>query len=116
MLNLEQSPSEESDALRDAYRSLGLGEDLEALQEHRDRLEVALQHMQEQLQMMAQENTRLKLQLRKEVEEEPGSVREKVCRRGFIYRYFIQFKFYPNLNYSLLQYIFDQIGHFVYSD
>ncbi|XP_030252294.1 myosin-7B isoform X2 [Sparus aurata] len=78
MLNLEQSPSEESDALRDAYRSLGLGEDLEALQEHRDRLEVALQHMQEQLQMMAQENTRLKLQLRKEVEEEPGSVREKI--------------------------------------
>ncbi|XP_073342655.1 uncharacterized protein [Pagrus major] len=77
MLNLEQSPSEESDALRDAYRSLGLGEDLEALQEHRDRLEVALQHTQEQLQMMAQENTRLKLQLRKEVEEEPGSAREK---------------------------------------
>lgn len=97
MLNLEQSPSEESDALRDAYRSLGLGEDLEALQEHRDHLEVALQHTQEQLQMMAQENTRLKLQLRKEVEEELGSVREKVCRRGFIYRHFIQLNLYPNL-------------------
>ncbi|XP_070770016.1 trichohyalin-like [Enoplosus armatus] len=68
-LNLEESPSEESDALMEAYRSLGLGEDLEALQEQRDRLEVALQYTQEQLQMMAQENTRLKLQLRKEAEE-----------------------------------------------
>ncbi|XP_044062114.1 trichohyalin-like [Siniperca chuatsi] len=83
ILNLEVSPSEESDALREAYRSLGLGEDLEALQEQRDRLEVALQHTQGQLQMMAQENTQLKLQLSKEAEEqeaeaEQGLSREKI--------------------------------------
>ncbi|TDH07610.1 hypothetical protein EPR50_G00107940 [Perca flavescens] len=81
MVNLEESPSEESDALRDAYRSLGLGEDLEALQDQRDRLEVSLEHIQEQLQRMAQENTQLKLQLRKEEQEaeaEQGSSREKI--------------------------------------
>ncbi len=87
ILNLEESPSEESDALREAYRSLGFGEDLEALQEQRDRLEVALQRTQEQLQVMAQENTRLKSQLRKEAEEkdaeaEQVSSREKVCHIG----------------------------------
>ncbi|XP_035858524.1 trichohyalin-like isoform X2 [Sander lucioperca] len=81
IVNLEESPSEESDALRDAYRSLGLGEDLEALQDQRDRLEVSLEHIQEQLQRMAQENTQLKLQLRKkeqEAEAEQGSSREKI--------------------------------------
>ncbi|XP_039669508.1 uncharacterized protein LOC120566893 isoform X1 [Perca fluviatilis] len=81
IVNLEESPSEESDALRDAYRSLGLGEDLEALQDQRDRLEVSLEHIQEQLQRMAQENTQLKLQLRKEEQEaeaEQGSSREKI--------------------------------------
>ncbi|XP_070693341.1 uveal autoantigen with coiled-coil domains and ankyrin repeats-like isoform X2 [Pempheris klunzingeri] len=81
VLNLEESPSEESDALREAYRSLGLGEDFGALQEQRDHLEVALQHMQEQLQMMSQENTRLKLRLRKEEQEaevEQGSSTEKI--------------------------------------
>ncbi|KAM9356699.1 uncharacterized protein ABDE67_004283 [Symphorus nematophorus] len=74
ILNLEESPSEESDALREAYRSLGLVEDPKAL-------EVALQHAQGQLQVMAQENTRLKLQLRKEDQEakaEQGSSREKI--------------------------------------
>ncbi|XP_078116729.1 uncharacterized protein LOC144524392 isoform X2 [Sander vitreus] len=81
IINLEESPSEESDALRDAYRSLGLGEDLKALQDQRDRLEVSLEHIQEQLQRMAQENTQLKLQLRKkeqEAEVEQGSSREKI--------------------------------------
>lgn len=83
VLNLEESPSDESDALREAYRSLGLGEDLEALQEQRDRLEVALQRTQEQLQMVTQENTRLKLQLRKEEQEaeaEQESSRKKVSQ------------------------------------
>lgn len=82
ILNLEESPSEESDALREAYRSLGLGEDVEALQEQRDSLEVALQQTREQLQLMAQENTRLKLQLNKAAEAEQGPSREKVCHRG----------------------------------
>ncbi|XP_074529667.1 uncharacterized protein LOC141793138 [Halichoeres trimaculatus] len=77
ILNLEESPSEESDALRDAYRSLGFGEDLEALKEQRDRLEVALQHAQEQLEVMTQETTQLKLELMKkedvqEAEESPN--------------------------------------------
>lgn len=70
VLNLEETPSEESDALREVYRSLGLGEDLEALQEQRDRLEGALQHTQEQLQVMAQDNPELKSQLRKQAEEQ----------------------------------------------
>ncbi|XP_031718778.1 trichohyalin-like isoform X2 [Anarrhichthys ocellatus] len=81
ILNLEKSPSEESDALREAYRSLGLGEDLEAHQEQRDSLKVALEQAQEQLQMMAQENTQLKLQLGKEGQEseaEQGTSREKI--------------------------------------
>ncbi|XP_051275118.1 protein FAM184A-like isoform X2 [Dicentrarchus labrax] len=80
ILNLEESHSEESEALREAYRSLGLGEDLEALQEQRDRLEVALQHTQEQLQVMAQENTRLKLQLRKEAEEQEAEAEQDSSR------------------------------------
>ncbi|KAM6952967.1 uncharacterized protein PEZ65_016716 [Lycodopsis pacificus] len=81
ILNLEKSPSEESDALREAYRSLGLGEDLEAHQEQRDSLKVALEQAQEQLQMMAQENAQLKLQLGKEGQEseaERGTSREKI--------------------------------------
>ncbi|GLD67356.1 plectin-like protein [Lates japonicus] len=81
LLNLEESPSEESDALREAYRSLGIGDDLEALREQRDRLEAALKHTQEQLEVLAQENTQLKLQLRKQVEEreaEQGSSKEKI--------------------------------------
>ncbi|XP_068570913.1 uncharacterized protein [Cebidichthys violaceus] len=81
ILNLEKSPSEESDALREAYKSLGLGEDLKAHQEQCDSLKVSLEHAQEQLQMMAQENTQLKLQLGKEGREseaEQGSSREKI--------------------------------------
>ncbi|XP_029917859.1 LOW QUALITY PROTEIN: rootletin-like [Myripristis murdjan] len=82
-LNLEESPSEEADALREAYRSLGLGEDLDALQEQRGLLEAALQQTQEQLQQLAQENARLQLQLRKQAEEQEaeagqGSARDKV--------------------------------------
>ncbi|XP_071313446.1 uncharacterized protein [Trachinotus anak] len=79
LLNMEQSPSEESDALREAYRSLGLGQDFEALREQRDHLEAALQHTQ--LEVVAQENTQLKLQLRKQMEEldgAQGSSREKI--------------------------------------
>jgi len=82
--NMEESPSEESDALRKAFRSLGLGEDLRALQEQCEHLEVALQHKQEQLKVMAEENAQLRSQLRKEAEEqqkvtEHWSSREKVC-------------------------------------
>lgn len=83
ILNLEESPSEESDALREAYRSLGLGGDLKALQEQRDDLEVVLQRTQNQLKEMAEENVQLKLELRKqaeekEVETEQSSLREKI--------------------------------------
>ncbi|XP_062250492.1 trichohyalin-like isoform X2 [Platichthys flesus] len=81
ILDLEQIPSEESDALREAYKSLGLGEDLADLREQRGRLEAALQHTQEELEMVAQENTRLKIQLRQHAEEraaEHGSSREKI--------------------------------------
>ncbi|XP_030595033.1 protein lava lamp-like [Archocentrus centrarchus] len=83
ILNLEESPSEESDALREAYRSLGLGGDLRALQEQRDDMEVVLQRTQNQLKEMAEENVQLKLELRKqaeekEVETEQSSSREKI--------------------------------------
>ncbi|KAG7230336.1 hypothetical protein INR49_024440 [Caranx melampygus] len=71
--NLEESPSEESDALREAYRSLGLGRDFDALQKQCDRLEIALRHAQEQLEVVAEENTQLKLQLRKQTEEVEGA-------------------------------------------
>ncbi|XP_029297076.1 centromere-associated protein E-like [Cottoperca gobio] len=79
--NLEESPSEESDALLEAYRSLELGEDLQAFQKQRDHLEE--EHTQEQLQIMPQENNRLKVQLRKDAEEQEaeagqGSSRQKV--------------------------------------
>ncbi|XP_058505518.1 trichohyalin-like isoform X2 [Solea solea] len=75
LLNLEGNYSEESEALREAYKSLGIGEDLEALQEQCDRLESALQHTQEQLEVVAQENTRLKVQLRNQVEEQASGRR-----------------------------------------
>ncbi|XP_039976514.1 plectin-like [Xiphias gladius] len=81
LLNLEESPSEESDALREAYKSLGLGEDLEALREQRDRLGSAMQQTQEQVKVVDPENTQLKLQLRKQAKEldaERGSSREKI--------------------------------------
>ncbi|XP_034453863.1 trichohyalin isoform X2 [Hippoglossus hippoglossus] len=81
ILDLEQSPSEESDALREAYKSLGLGEDLADLREQRGRLEAALRHTQEELEMVSQENTQLKIQLRQQAEEQAaqqGSSREKI--------------------------------------
>ncbi len=61
---------------------MGFGDDLEALQEQQDHLEIALQHTQEQLQMMTQENTQLKFELRKESELEQEPLREKVCHRS----------------------------------
>lgn len=91
VLNLEEIPSEESDALRDAYRSLGLGEDLQALREQRDHLEVSLQQTEEQLRVTVQENARLKSQLRKQAEEQ--ETREKVCHmRCSILRYVLKLK------------------------
>ncbi|XP_077957312.1 uncharacterized protein LOC120817419 isoform X2 [Gasterosteus aculeatus] len=64
VLNLEKSPSEESDALREAYRSLGLEKELEAHQEQRVSFEVD------------------RLQVSKEVREsemQQRSSREKIC-------------------------------------
>ncbi|XP_022059647.2 plectin-like [Acanthochromis polyacanthus] len=80
ILNLEESPSEESDALREAYRSLGFSEDLSALQEQHDDLEVALQHTQDQLQVLAQENAQLKLQLRKQAEEQQTETKQECSK------------------------------------
>lgn len=80
ILNLEERPSEESDALREAYRDLGLGEDPEALQEQCDGLEDAVQD--KQLQLMAQENTGLKLQLREEAKAQVEQGPSKVGYRG----------------------------------
>ncbi|XP_010764195.1 trichohyalin-like isoform X2 [Notothenia coriiceps] len=76
ILNMEESPSEESEALMEAYRSLGLGDDLKALQDQRDRLEVTLGKTQEQLRMIDQENTRMKLQLKKDAEKQEADAQQ----------------------------------------
>lgn len=82
--SLEENPSEESDALSKAFESLGLGKDLQTLQEQCEQLEVTLQHTQEQLKAMTWENAQLKSQLRKHKEEqqtvtEQRPSKEKVC-------------------------------------
>lgn len=73
ILNLEEIPSEESDALREAYRSLGFGEDPETLQEQHDDPGDELQDKQLQ---------QLKLPLREEAEvqeTEPEPTPSKAC-------------------------------------
>ncbi|KAM3612025.1 uncharacterized protein V6R79_001235 [Siganus canaliculatus] len=77
ILNLDESPSEESDALRDAYRSLQLREDCE-----RGCPEVALQQTKGQLHVTSEESTQLQVQLgagadQKERESEQESPKEK---------------------------------------
>ncbi|XP_055015219.1 trichohyalin-like [Boleophthalmus pectinirostris] len=64
VLNLEESPGEDCDALREAYRSLGLGGDLDFIKEQRDRFEEALQQTHEQLKMTLLENASLKSQIK----------------------------------------------------
>ncbi|XP_047209094.1 trichohyalin-like isoform X1 [Girardinichthys multiradiatus] len=91
--NMEEIPSEESDALKAAFHSLGFGDDLQALKEERDHLEVKLQHTKAELQAIAQENAELKLQLRRETEQkwsanEQWSSKEKIitsstCNRDY---------------------------------
>lgn len=66
---MEDTHSEESEALREAYRSLGLSEDLEGLRVQCEHLEAALQQSKQQLQVMAQENAQLKGELRNQREE-----------------------------------------------
>ncbi|XP_077387759.1 uncharacterized protein LOC144025511 isoform X1 [Festucalex cinctus] len=75
--NVEDTHSEESEALREAYRSLGLGEDLEGIREQCEHLEAALQQSKRQLQVLAQENAQLKLQLRNQREEKQESFLQK---------------------------------------
>ncbi|CAL8264059.1 unnamed protein product [Lota lota] len=58
-LHLEVSPSQEADALMEAYRSLGMGADQS--------------HHQERLQGLAQENARLKSQLRAHADQPGGA-------------------------------------------
>lgn len=88
ILNLEESPSEESDALREAYRSLGLDRDLKALQEQCDNLKVALQRTQSQLKEMAEENAQLKLQLRKQAEELEAETEQRSSAEKVFYTWF----------------------------
>ncbi|KAM4732960.1 uncharacterized protein jakmip1 isoform 3-T8 [Anableps anableps] len=68
--NVEEIPSEASDALRAAFHSLGFGDNLKALKEQRDLLEVELQDTKAELQAITQENTELNLQLRRETEQQ----------------------------------------------
>ncbi|XP_062332890.1 rootletin-like [Osmerus eperlanus] len=66
----EAEGSEETEALREAYRSLG--GDLDGLRDQRDQrdqLDNALLHTQQQLQRLSLENARLKLQLREQAGE-----------------------------------------------
>ncbi|XP_034036936.1 golgin subfamily A member 4-like [Thalassophryne amazonica] len=77
-LDIEEIHSEETDALREAYRSLGFG-DVEALQEKCEYLEVTLQETQEQVHRLVQENAVLTLQLRSQAEKkaEPEEMSSK---------------------------------------
>uniref|UniRef100_A0AAV2MJE4 Uncharacterized protein n=1 Tax=Knipowitschia caucasica TaxID=637954 RepID=A0AAV2MJE4_KNICA len=69
VLNLEESPGEDSDALREAYHSLGLGGDLDFIKEQRDRFEEALQQTHQQLKMAVLENQTLRSQMKQQEEE-----------------------------------------------
>ncbi|XP_029507990.2 centromere-associated protein E isoform X2 [Oncorhynchus nerka] len=61
-LNLEEGTSEETEALKEAYRSMG--GDMDSLRDHRDQLEITLRHTQDQLHKVTEENARLKCKLR----------------------------------------------------
>ncbi|XP_041750755.1 uncharacterized protein LOC121579871 [Coregonus clupeaformis] len=65
-LNLEEGTSEETEALRDAYRSMG--GDMDSLRDHRDQLESTLRHTQDQLHRVTEENAQLKCKLREQGE------------------------------------------------
>ncbi|XP_055744915.1 golgin subfamily B member 1-like isoform X3 [Salvelinus fontinalis] len=65
-LNLEEGTSEETEALREAYRSMG--GDMDSLRDHRDQLESTLRHTQDQLYRVTEENARLKCKLREQGE------------------------------------------------
>ncbi|KAM9413721.1 uncharacterized protein ACWYII_025406 isoform 1-T2 [Salvelinus alpinus] len=65
-LNLEEGTSEETEALREAYRSMG--GDMDSLRDHRDQLESTLRHTQDQLHRVTEENARLKCKLREQGE------------------------------------------------
>nr|XP_015801269.2 trichohyalin isoform X2 [Nothobranchius furzeri] len=82
--NMEENPSEESDALREAFQSLGFGEDHHALREEREQLEELLQKTQAQLETMTQENTQLKLQLRRSAEEQQQAAEQWSSREQII--------------------------------
>ncbi|XP_072288453.1 uncharacterized protein [Eucyclogobius newberryi] len=69
VLNLDEGPGEDSDALREAYRSLVLGGDLDFIKEQRDRFEEALQQANEQLNLAVLENASLRSQIRQQEEE-----------------------------------------------
>lgn len=78
--DVEESLSEESDALRRAFQSLGFDDDLQQQCEH---LNMVLQHRKEQMKVVTLENAELKSQLRKpRCEEQTAShlqsSREKV--------------------------------------
>ncbi|CAB1325281.1 unnamed protein product, partial [Coregonus sp. 'balchen'] len=65
-LNLEEGTSEETEALREAYRSMG--GDMDSLRDHRDQLESTLRHTQDQLHRVTEENAQLKCKLREQGE------------------------------------------------
>ncbi|XP_035618609.2 rootletin-like isoform X2 [Oncorhynchus keta] len=61
-LNLAEGTSEETEALKEAYRSMG--GDMDSLRDHTDQLESTLRHTQDQLHRVTEENARLKCKLR----------------------------------------------------
>ncbi|XP_068596804.1 trichohyalin-like [Brachionichthys hirsutus] len=73
LLNLEECPSEESDALREAYRSLQSGAEPEALKEKCGNLKIA----PDQLRMKGQEKTQPELPIRKEEEEKEIEMKQQ---------------------------------------
>ncbi|XP_070994333.1 uncharacterized protein C4orf50-like [Oncorhynchus clarkii lewisi] len=74
-LNLEEGTSEETEALKEAYRSMG--GDMDSLRDHRDQLESTLRHTQDQLHRVTEENARLKCKLR--AQGETGACEHDKC-------------------------------------
>lgn len=98
--NIEENTSDESDALWEAYRELGLIEDHEATQEQRESVETAVKDKQ----LPVDKESTLKL-LRDESEDEEVELKQrtlKVCYRGCsISKCFIKLKLYRDNLHNL---------------
>lgn len=96
--SMEENPSEESDALRAAFQSLGFGDDLQALKEQRDKLEIELQRTTAELQAKVQENADLKLLLRREDKQQQSEKEQSSSKNKVFHVSFLSKRFYSTFN------------------